>query len=75
MTNPDDRHCQSGVGDEIDDFGTRAQTPCTDVDGGGECVHCECCCDCMGCLYGPRDGMTLTEEQRAPIAAYRKTNQ
>lgn len=23
------------------------------------CVHCECCCTCMGCLYGPPDGMLM----------------
>lgn len=33
-----------------------------------ECVHCDCCCQCLGCEYGPRDGMQLTAEQRAPIA-------
>lgn len=26
---------------------------------GGECVHCECCCDCLGCEYGPRNGMLM----------------
>lgn len=36
-----------------------------------ECVCCECCCTCLACEYGPRDGMLLTEEQRAPIAAWR----
>ncbi|HEV2927569.1 MAG TPA: hypothetical protein VGW74_02670 [Propionibacteriaceae bacterium] len=23
------------------------------------CVHCECCCTCLGCEYGPRDGMLM----------------
>lgn len=61
-------HCIMGAG-EPDEWGRREQTSCTDVDGGGDCVHCPCCCACMGCLYGPRDGMLLTAEQRAPIAA------
>jgi hypothetical protein len=44
-----------------------------DPESGGshddDCVHCECCCACLGCEYGSRDGMPLTAEQRAPIAA------
>lgn len=36
----------------------------------GECVCCECCCECMACLYGPRDGVGLTEAQRAPARAF-----
>lgn len=24
------------------------------------CVHCECCCTCLSCEYGPRDGMPFT---------------
>lgn len=23
------------------------------------CCHCECCCTCLGCEYGPRDGMLM----------------
>lgn len=23
------------------------------------CVHCDCCCTCLGCEYGPRDGMLM----------------
>ncbi|MEV0899258.1 hypothetical protein [Actinoplanes sp. NPDC049802] len=33
-----------------------------------DCVHCECCCSCLACEYGPRDGMLLTEQQRAAIS-------
>ena len=66
-------HCVQGVEVEDDALGfpDRRSTSCTDLDGGGECVHCECCCDCMGCLYGPRDGVGLTAEQRAPIADFK----
>jgi hypothetical protein len=34
-----------------------------------ECVHCECCCECLGCEYGPRDGLGMTDEQRAGARA------
>lgn len=34
----------------------------------GDCVHCECCCDCLACIYAPHDSVPLTPEQRAPIA-------
>lgn len=61
-------HCMYG----IDEDGH--QTSCTDVDGGGDCVCCECCCSCLGCEYGPRNGMLLTAEQRAPIAAFEATD-
>lgn len=66
-------HCVMGVEyeDEPTGFRTARNTSCTDLDGGGECVHCPCCCSCLGCEYGPRDGMLLTEEQRVPIAAYK----
>ena len=33
------------------------------------CVCCDCCCTCLACEYGPRDGMLMTEQQRAAIAA------
>jgi len=67
MTNPDDydEHCHGecestydeGSGDIIDD--------------GLDCAHCECC-GCLACEYGPKDGMLLTEAQRASIAAHGK---
>jgi hypothetical protein len=41
--------------------------PCGDVDAGGDCVCCPCCCQCLGCEYGPRDGMLLTAEQRVGV--------
>lgn len=64
-------HCVMGVDyeDEPTGFTTVHNTSCTDLDGGGQCYHCECCCTCLGCEYGPQNGMLLTEEQRAPIAA------
>lgn len=43
--------------------------PCGD-DEVGDCVCCECCCSCLGCEYGPRDGMPLTDEQRAPAVEF-----
>lgn len=39
------------------------------IDERGDCAHCDCCCDCLACIYAPQDGMELTAEQRAPIAA------
>jgi hypothetical protein len=32
-----------------------------DVDGeyDDDCVHCDCCCTCLGCEYGPQDGMLM----------------
>lgn len=69
-------HCVPGTSEEEDGHGftVARDTTCTDVDGGGECVHCPCCCGCMGCLYGPRDGEPLTAAQRAPIEAWQPTS-
>lgn len=53
-------HCGNDCGGTTDEAD---QWDPTDED----CVHCECCCTCLGCEYGPRDGMLLTEEQRAHI--------
>lgn len=36
-----------------------------DVDPDDDCVHCECCCNCLGCEYGPRNGMLMFPEWRA----------
>lgn len=65
-------HCRSGwqYGEDDEEDGRAA--PCTDVDAGGECVQCECCCESLAMLYGPPNGMLLTEEQRAPIAELAK---
>jgi len=39
------------------------------------CVHCECCCTCLGCEYGPQDGLAAAEsatpEQAAALAELR----
>lgn len=78
-TNPEPCCDQHGVGDhdstEHDEHcgndcnGVRyADGQIADDPNPEECVHCECCCECLGCVYGPRVGMPLTEEQRAPIA-------
>ena len=40
------------------------------IDEGEECAHCECCCECLGCLYAPKESVPLTPEQRAPIAVF-----
>jgi hypothetical protein len=40
-----------------------------DVLDDGDCVHCECCCTCLGCEYGPRNGLGMTDEQRAGARA------
>lgn len=31
-----------------------------DFDDDADCVHCECCCTCLGCEYGPRDGQLMS---------------
>lgn len=40
------------------------------------CVCCECCCTCLGCEYGPLDGLVAAEsatpEQAASLAAMRE---
>jgi hypothetical protein len=40
------------------------------------CVHCECCCTCLGCEYGPQDGLVAAEsatpEQAAGLAEMRE---
>jgi len=54
-------HCLPGAGG----------APCTDVDAGGACVCCECCCTSLAMEYGPRDGLGLNEAQRAPIAGWK----
>lgn len=33
------------------------------------CCHCECCCTCLGCEYGPRDGMLMYPDGPAPWLA------
>jgi hypothetical protein len=69
-----EEHCKDGWDDDryVDDMG--GPTSCTDVDGGGECVHCECCCSCLSCEYGDRNSPPMTAEQRAPIAAFQATD-
>jgi hypothetical protein len=62
-------HCMRGY-----DPDTERATSCTDDDNSGDCVACECCCTPLAVEYGPRDGMLLTAEQRAPIAAWQPTD-
>ncbi len=44
---------------------------CAYEDDDDYCTHCECCCTCLGCEYGPRDGLLLnpqpTEDGRVRI--------
>lgn len=61
-----DGHCHGECESTYDDEGEL-------LDEGEECVHCDCCCPCLSCEYGPRNGMLLTEEQRAPIAGHQAT--
>ncbi len=32
--------------------------------GSDHCVHCPCHCTCLGCEYGPQDGMLMFPEGR-----------
>lgn len=33
------------------------------------CCHCDCCCTCLGCEYGPRDGMVMFPNGNPEIEA------
>lgn len=48
MIQPDTEHCVQCAPDYDEETGE-------DDDTGIWCVHCECCCDCLACLYGPRN--------------------
>jgi hypothetical protein len=37
------------------------------IDEGDDCAHCDCCCPCLGCLYGPPDGMLLHPDPLPPV--------
>lgn len=62
MPSDDILHCHGECGNTYVNLGL--------IDEGEECAHCECCCECLGCIYAPRDSVPLTEQQRAPITAY-----
>lgn len=49
---------------ECDEYGW----DCDDV-ANDDCVHCDCCCTCLGCEYGPRDGMLMYPDGPAPWLA------
>lgn len=34
-----------------------------DDNANDDCVHCDCCCTCLGCEYGPQDGMLMFPER------------
>lgn len=52
----DDVHCQHAVSHlEYDGW--------ENGDDDDFCVHCDCCCTCLGCEYGPRDGMLMNPDQ------------
>jgi hypothetical protein len=40
-----------------------------DDDANDDCVCCPCCCTCLGCEYGPRDGMLMYPDGPAPWLA------
>ncbi len=58
----DEMHCGNCLGTRDPDTGEHN-------DDSEECYHCECCCECMACIYAPQDSVGLTDEQRASIAA------
>lgn len=62
MTDEDGWHCHGECANTYDDDGEL-------LDEGDNCAHCDCCCECLGCIYAPRDSVPMTAEQRAPIAA------
>ncbi|GGN74044.1 hypothetical protein GCM10010112_43790 [Actinoplanes lobatus] len=57
---PEDEHCHGECTNTYD-----AET-FELIDEGEECAHCDCCCPCLACEYGPRDGMLLHPEQPNP---------
>ncbi len=72
-----DEGCSVGAGEHCDHH--QHNSVCGWDDGYGDCdaaasddcVHCPCCCTCLGCEYGPQDGMLLTPTQRERIGAPR----
>jgi len=62
LSDDDTVHCYHHTHDSDCNDGTYDESGEED-----ECVHCECCCDCMGCLYGPRESVLMTPEQMAPL--------
>lgn len=65
----DGLHCSGACGGTVDsETGERN-------DDEGDCRHCECCCECLGCEYGPRNGLGMTDEQRAPALAIAENGQ
>ena len=62
MSNDD--HCFHHACDMDND--ACAAGDCADED---DCICCECCCTCLGCEYGPRDGMLMWPNGNAEIAA------
>lgn len=57
-------HCYHHEHDYADGDSECSAGDCGDED---DCVHCECCCSCLGCEYGPRDSVLMTPEQMAPL--------
>lgn len=49
-------HCAGNCGVQYDEWGEEIDDPSSG------CVCCPCCCDCLGCIYGPRDGMLMFPE-------------
>lgn len=59
---PDDDHCYHHSCDTDND--ACAAGDCADED---ECVCCPCCCTCLGCQYGPKDGLLMWPNGNAEI--------
>ena len=49
-------HCGNDCGGTTDEAGQWDP-------GDDDCAHCECCCQCLGCEYGPRNSLLMTPEQ------------
>lgn len=52
-----DVHCEHHTHD--DRCGGRYDGGCDWDYGADYCVHCDCHCTCLGCEYGPQDGMLM----------------
>lgn len=65
MTWNDDEHCYHH---QHDDRCGGYYEDCDDH-ANDSCVHCPCCCTCLGCEYGPRDGLIAVESATPAQAA------
>lgn len=61
-----EEHCFHHACDPVDNDACAAGD-CGDED---DCIHCDCCCTCLSCEYGPRDGMLMWPDGNAEIAGW-----